>query len=440
MDTQPNYDSLLARVKQLEQDLDESKQRIEGLEKTIAGALARTRITKKAEPLREVTIENFVGLKLIHFIGIIVLIIGLSIGVKYAIDINLISPLVRIILAYAAGIMLLLLSYRLRKRFEVFSMILFSGSMASLYFTTYAAYEYYQMLPGWLAFGIMLLLTIFTVYNALKYNRAQIAMLGLVGAYGIPFFVRGNSSDIAMLLLYVLIINLGVLFLSFKKYWPALTYLAFFTSWIIYFSGMYMDDAAFYTASLKLFAPLYFILFLLSGLGFKIYRQISLIDADSILLIINTLLLYAALNLLWAKEEQNLWGLSALVIGICFLVLAVICRQFLPAQKSLNNSLMGISLSAVAAYVALQFSGFNITLIWLVMAIAIFIAGMFFKIKILRLAAIFLFAATLVKLLLIDSTQFTAVQKVTGYVLTGTILLIVSFLYQKFRKRIFEEE
>jgi len=47
-----------------------------------------------------------------------------------------------------------------------------------------------------LAFVVMLCLTIVAVVAAIKYNKAIIAMLGLVGAYAIPFFVRGNESNI----------------------------------------------------------------------------------------------------------------------------------------------------------------------------------------------------------------------------------------------------
>src|SRR5687768_15563792 len=89
------------------------------------------------------SLENFIGLKLIHIVGIIVLVIGISIGVKYAIDRELITELARIGLAYAAGAVLYGLSWRLRKKYTAFSAILFSGAMASLYFTTYAAYVYY---------------------------------------------------------------------------------------------------------------------------------------------------------------------------------------------------------------------------------------------------------------------------------------------------------
>ena len=82
------------------------------------------------------SLENFIGLRLIHLFGIVILVIGLSIGVKYAIDKNLISEGMRIILAYLAGITLYGLSFWLRKKYGSFSAILFSGAMASLYFTT----------------------------------------------------------------------------------------------------------------------------------------------------------------------------------------------------------------------------------------------------------------------------------------------------------------
>src|SRR5688572_12460511 len=84
-------------------------------------------------------LENFIGLRLIHLVGIVILVIGLSIGVKYAIDKNLISEGLRIALAYAAGIVLYGLSVWLKRNYKSFSAILFSGAMASLYFTTYVA-------------------------------------------------------------------------------------------------------------------------------------------------------------------------------------------------------------------------------------------------------------------------------------------------------------
>jgi uncharacterized membrane protein len=109
--------------------------------------------------------ENFIGLRVIHFVGIILLVIGLSIGVKYVIDRQLISEVMRISLAYAAGIILYLLSWRLKKNYQLFSAILFSGAMASLYFTTYAAFVYYGFFSFAVTFLIMAGLTVYTALN-----------------------------------------------------------------------------------------------------------------------------------------------------------------------------------------------------------------------------------------------------------------------------------
>src|SRR5688572_643763 len=163
------------------------------------------------------SLENFIGLKLIHFIGIIVLVIGLSIGVKYAIDQELISESMRIMLAYAAGALLFFLSIQTRKKYAGFSAILLSGAMASLYFTTYGAHVYYNMFGFASAFIIMIILTVYTVYQAISYNRQEIALLGLVGAYGIPFLISQNSDRADLFFLYISLINIAVVFLSVRK-------------------------------------------------------------------------------------------------------------------------------------------------------------------------------------------------------------------------------
>src|SRR5689334_13769781 len=133
--------------------------------------------------------ENFIGLRVIHFVGIVLLVIGLSIGVKYVIDRQLISEAMRISLAYAAGIILCLLSWRLKKNYQLFSSILFSGAMASLYFTTYAAFVYYGFFSFAGTFLIMVGLTVYTAFESIRYDRQEIAILGMVGAYGIPFLI-----------------------------------------------------------------------------------------------------------------------------------------------------------------------------------------------------------------------------------------------------------
>ena len=105
-------------------------------------------------------IEKFIGENLINKIGIAVLVIGVSIGTKYAIDHDLISPLMRIVLGYMVGFGLVGFAVRLKNNYKNFSAVLISGAMAIFYFITYAAYSYYNLYPLLLTVILMIIITI----------------------------------------------------------------------------------------------------------------------------------------------------------------------------------------------------------------------------------------------------------------------------------------
>ena len=57
----------------------------------------------------------------------------------------------------------------------------------------------------------------------------------------------------------------------------------------------------------------------------------------------------------------------------------------------------------------------------------------------LRIAAIVLFSATLLKLFFYDLTDMDTISKTIVFVILGVLLLIISFLYNKYRGVIFEK-
>src|SRR5258706_8956011 len=185
-------------------------------------------------------IEEFIGTNLLNKIGIAVLVIGIGIGAEYAIDHDLISPLTRIILGYLCGLVLIGLAIRLKPKYQNFSAVLLSGGMAVLYFITFAAYDLYNLLPQAVAFVLMVLFTGFTVFASLQYNLRVVAIIGLVGAYAVPFLLSDGSGKVVILFSYMTIINIGILVLAFKKDWKQLYYLAFVLTWLI-FGSWFLD-------------------------------------------------------------------------------------------------------------------------------------------------------------------------------------------------------
>lgn len=142
---------------------------------------------KEQKKKASVVSEKLIAGNIMNKIGILITIIGVFIGVKYTIDNNLISPVARIVLAYLFAFGLLAVAFKLKKTYNNFSAVILSGAMTMLYFITFIAFDFYNLIPRVLAFLIMLIFTVFTVLSAQAYKKQIIAILGLVGAYAIPF-------------------------------------------------------------------------------------------------------------------------------------------------------------------------------------------------------------------------------------------------------------
>ena len=378
-------------------------------------------------------LENFIGLQLIHLVGIVVLVMGISIGVKYAIDKQLISESLRILLAYLAGLVLFILSVRLKSKYHLFSAILFAGSMASVYFTTYAAFVYYQFLPPLAAFLLMMAFTVFTSIKAIHYNLKEIAIIGMIGAYGIPLLVSANAERIDLFFSYILLINLGVFFLAYKRSWKLMVQLALVITWTLFIGWALFNYSSSDRFIASLFIISYFLLFLATSFAFPIRRKQHFTGGEVWQILLNNTALYVACLLVFQNgvvEEASLAG----VTGFIFLVVSVLSaltRVLFPSERDLHVKLILQSLLLLLLFIAFEWDGVIVTLLWIAVAVILFAWGVIGKLSWARLASVFLVAITLVKLLFIDSSNFSTVQKIISYIVIGIILLTGSFYYQK---------
>lgn len=435
---------LQKELEQLAKEVQMQHERILQLQRRIA-QLTNSEISlpkeAKIRTSQKFSLENFIGLRLINFIGIIVLVIGLSIGVKYAIDRNLISEGMRITLAYLAGIILYVLSLQLKKKYVLFSAILFSGGMASLYFTTYAAYVYYSMFSFALAFIIMIVLTIYTAYEAIRYNRQEIALLGLVGAYGIPFLISKNADRADLFFLYISLINLGVVYLSVKKIWKTVGIVAQMITWILFIGWAATRHDERFKLIATLFMVFFFLLFAISS--HKLFQKRSLHVNDAYQLLANNVALYIAALFQFGFSEKATNGDLAFITFIVSIVVALqaiflynLWKEELIATRLLSS----LALTLFVMFIAFNWDGFTVTFLWLLTAVIVFAWGFRMRSVRARMAGIILIGVTLGKLIALDSLTFTTVQKVIAYLVLGVLLLIVSFFYQKFRQQLFSDK
>ncbi|MCM4170915.1 DUF2339 domain-containing protein [Arenibacter sp. TNZ] len=321
----------------------------------------------KNTPKLKSDIEKFIGENLINKIGIVITVIGVAIGAKYTIEHDLISPLTRIILGYLAGAGLLGFGIKLKVKYENYSAVLVSGAMAILYFITFAAYSFYALFPQLLAFAIMVVFTVFTVVAALNYNRQVIALIGLVGAYAIPFLLSEGSGEVRVLFSYMGIIKIGILIIAFKKYWKPVYYSSFGLTWVMflfwYLINYKMED---HFGIALTFLSLFFIIFYLAFLGYKLLQKEKFGITDVILLLLNSIIFYGLGYAILSSHETGKQLLGLFTLGnalIHFAVGILIYRQKL-ADVNLFYFIIGLVLVFITIAVPVQLDGNWVTLLW----------------------------------------------------------------------------
>lgn len=340
--------------------------------------------TKKAEakatthPQEKSNLEKFIGENLINKIGIAITVIGVGIGAKYSIEHKLISPLTRIILGYLMGAGLLGFGIKLKEKYKNYSAVLVSGAIAIFYFMTFYAYSFYQLIPQTLAFALMVIYTIFAVITALRYNMQVIAHIGLVGAYAVPFLLSDGSGKIAILYSYMSIINGGILFIAFKKYWKPLYYAAYLLTWIIYAGWWFTKyETSEHFVLALVFLCIFFITFYSIFLSYKLVRKEQFGISDITFLLSNSFIFYgfgyAILNS--HETSKELLGVFTLCNAFVHFIVSIIIYKNKLADRNLFFMIAGLMLVFVTITIPVQLDGNWVTLLWACEAALMFWIG-----------------------------------------------------------------
>jgi hypothetical protein len=332
--------------------------------------------TAKKKSMLKTDLERFIGENLINKIGILILVIGVAIGVKYAINNNIITATARIVLGYIVGFSLLGIAYKLKEKYHAFSAVLLSGAMAILYFITYIAFSFYNLFPQSIAFALMVLFTVFTVIAALNYKEQIIAVLGLVGAYAVPFLLSTGSGNVLVLFSYMVLVNIGILYIAFKQDWKKLYYLAYVFTWLIFiswFTNKYQESIHFKLA--LSFAFVFYILFYIIFLSYKLIKKEKYEKLDIILLLSNSFIFFGIGYIVLDPNHSAYLGLFTVFNALVnFGVTRLIYTKKL-GDKSLFYLLIGLTLVFITAAVPIQLKGNWITLVWLAEAAMLFWLG-----------------------------------------------------------------
>jgi uncharacterized membrane protein len=329
---------------------------------------------KQQKPEAASTWEQYVGEQLLSKIGIVILVIGVGIGAKYAIDHQLLSPAMRIAGGYLIAAVLGLFAFRFREKYTGFSAILVSGAMAVTYFITYAAHQFYGLYPYWVTFVLLLLTTIATVWSALRYNQVIIAHFGLVGAYVLPVLLAREATHISNYFMYMSVINCGILVISFLRDWKSLYYVAFGWATCVFIFWFLPGTKITYNASLDqpvaiTLLIVYFVLFQAVSLAYPLIRKKEF-QGDDLLMVVPNMLSFFVMGQ-YVLSGERLGGMDAgfvfgLAVAVVFYLLWFVFRTIRPDDKLLQETHFVIGTGAMTLAFILELEGHSLPFVLIV--------------------------------------------------------------------------
>ena len=142
---------------------------------------------------------------------------------------------------------------------------------------------------------------------------------------------------------------------------------------------------------------------------------------------------------------------SALFLGLAIFVLYQYNRMDFMLQKfpKIWDCLLHICILWFASSELIQWldlGGFanvykhGLSILWGIYALMIISIGIWKKKQYFRIGGIALFAITLIKLFFYDISEMNTITKTILFVALGVLLLIISFLYNKYKHLIFDEK
>jgi uncharacterized membrane protein len=307
--------------------------------------------------------EKLVGENLLSKIGIATLVLGIGYFVKYAIDQNWINEIGRVALGILCGGILIAIAHRLKDKYRTFSSILVGGGVSVWYITITIAFQDYKIFSQTVSFIIMILITAFSVFLSLRYDRKELTIFSLLGGFASPLMVSSGMGNYIVLFSYIFILNTGMLIIAFRKDWKIIGVIAGVLTQFFYWIWLLLSFDKQYAGAIC-FILLFYVQFYLLAL-IDHYRSNKEIQAfHSILILANNLLLYVAALFIFSAYELNVKG----VITIGMAVLNAIPLAILFRDKTIDKRLIYLLVALVLTFVSLavpvQLNGYAITLFW----------------------------------------------------------------------------
>jgi uncharacterized membrane protein len=357
------------------------------------------------------TLESVIGGQWLNRLGVIAVLFGLSYFLKLAIENDWIGPSARVLIGLAAGVGLLFWSERFRDRgFAAFSYSLKALGLGALYLSLWAAFQLYHLVPASSAFLAMVLVTMAAATFSIVQESELLAALALLGGFLTPVLVSTNQNREVALLSYLLLLDVGTVWVVAAKRWIRLLPGALAGTALLAAGWAFTYYSDNDLATTTIFATLFFLVFaaapLLTPADSEQHRRWSVLECA--VLVLNAAAYFVVLFAMMESQHWRLLAVSTCALAAaCFLMGRALLQR--RARSDLETAYFILAIAFFVVAVPIQFDGRWITFFWDIEATALLWISRQSARPLVRYAGAFVLFLAILRLIVVDSTTETTV-------------------------------
>jgi uncharacterized membrane protein len=446
-----NLDNLLAKAEQ--QIVQPIVTAVSTIKEEIKGTKEEIQETKeevKSEPEKNPLIDNpshfpasqqtiedkltglirnfFLGGNPVVRVGMLILFIGLSFLVKLAASGGYFPIELRLSCVAAIAIALIAVGWRTRFKEGSYGLVLQGGGLAALYLTSFAAAKMYHLMPSSVALVLLFIFVVFGAILALLQNAQILAIVATAGGFLAPILTSDGSGNHVGLFSVYLVLNIGILAMSWFKTWRLLNWIGFVFTFIISTAwGVLKYEPQFYLST-QPFLAAFFFLYLTVSILFSLKQPPNLKGLVDGSLVFGLPVVGFSLQVALLKHTEYGLAISALILAFVYLGLARwLWMKYLQTHKLLIESFMALGVGFATLAIPLGLNADWTSATWAFEALGLIWIGLRQQRVLPRLAGIALYFLACIATLADNGLSTGVTPIITGDFISVIILSLAGF-------------
>ncbi len=330
---------------------------------------------RREEKAGAIDFELRVGQKWLLISGIIIMVFGVGYFLKFSFDQGWIGPTGQIVLAYVWGLAFQFAgAVFIRKNLAAYGLSLIGGGSAVLYVATFAAspasglFNPSIITSQSFCYFIMILITILTVFLAIIYDNKWLAVLGIIGGFFTPILLSAGGYNHIALMVYMSILNFGLLFVAFYNKWDLLTLPGFIFTYLLYagwFLKHYQKVDHFWPAII--FLNIFYLIYSIAPSAYYFFRKESEKISGFLVIPLNSLIAfgYSYYIIVTDGKFSEVWlSVVTFFYSAVFLTMAALLYRHKNDHIAAFTVLSAHALFFLFITVPIIASGYWITIFW----------------------------------------------------------------------------